>query len=346
MPAVADESEQMECMEIWGGTEPIARRVQMRGLDAWVYSQPYRQAEGGGDVYYASSCATGRISRLLLADVSGHGVAVAGIAAALRGLMRRFVNFIDQSKFVRAMNEAFVAGSPDGVFATAVVCTFFAPTHRLTVCNAGHPQPLWYHADDRRWSLLRHAAAPDTQTDAGPVPGNMPLGILDRVDYEQSDVEMGTGDLMVLYTDALSEAHGPDGQMIGEAGLLRVVQGLATVDPAQFVDALLAGVAALNPQNLTDDDVTVLLLRPTGTRPATPLAARVRGLGRFALAIAQGLARPTTIPLPDFKAANVFGAVLPGFSRLWRAKRPATAPPSATDAGPISAPPPAPPRPA
>ena len=332
MPRLADDpTEQMECMEIWGGTEPIARRVQMRGLDAWVYSRPYEQADGGGDVYYASSCATGRISRLLLADVSGHGVAVAGIAATLRQLMRRFVNFIDQTKFVRAMNDAFVAGSPDGIFATAVVCTFFGPTNRLTVCNAGHPQPLWYRADARRWDLLRHAADPGT----GSVPSNMPLGILDMVNYEQSDLEMDTGDLMVLYTDALSEAHAADGTMIGEAGLLRVVQGLDTVDPAKLVDALLAAVGALNPRNLSDDDVTVLLLRPTGKRPVTPLLARARGLSRFAWAILKGLPRPTAIPLPDLKAANVFGAVLPGFSRLWRAKRPA-----------VTAPPAGPPRPA
>ncbi len=327
-PAAPDE--QMECMEIWGGTEPITRRVQMRGLDAWVYSQPFRQAHGGGDVYYASSCATGRISRLLLADVSGHGAAVADIAATLRGLMRRFVNFIDQTKFVRAMNDSFVTASPDGVFATAVVCTFFAPTNRLTVCNAGHPQPLWYRAADHRWSLLRHA--PDTN--ASPVPSNMPLGILDMVDYEQSDVEMDGEDLMLLYTDALSEAHDGSGQMLCESGLLRVVEGLGTVDPAKLVDALLAAVAALNPKNLADDDVTVLLLRPTGRRPITPLVARVRGLGRFAWAIVSGLVRPGKIPLPDLYAANVFGAVLPGFSSLWR-RRPVK-----------PAPPPAPPRPA
>ncbi len=56
--------------------------------------------------------------------------------------------------------------------------------------------------------------------------------------------------------------------MLCESGLLRVVQGLGTVDPARFVDALLAAVGALNPNNLTDDDVTVLLLRPTGSRPS------------------------------------------------------------------------------
>ena len=56
-------------MEVWGGSQLTARGVELGGLDAWVYSKPFGHAKRGGDVYYASSCATGRISRLLLADV-------------------------------------------------------------------------------------------------------------------------------------------------------------------------------------------------------------------------------------------------------------------------------------
>ena len=320
MPAAAADpsTEQMECMEVWGGTEPITRRVAMRGLDAWVYSRPCGDSTCGGDVYYASSCATGRISRLLVADVAGHGAAVGQLAAVLRGLMRRFVNFIDQSQFVRAMNTSFVEGTPDGVFATAVVCTFFAPTHRMTVCNAGHPQPLWYRAADRRWSLLRQP----TDAAVSAVPSNMPLGIMDLVDYQQSDVEMGTDDLMLFYTDALSEAAGPDGTMLNEAGLLQVVQRLAGTEPAVLIDALLAAVGHLHPANLQSDDVTMILLRPTGRRPVTPFWARARGLTRFTWAVVSGaVTRPRAVPLPDLKLANVGGAVLPWLSRLWRVKR-------------------------
>src|SRR6202051_5420709 len=85
-------SQQMTCMEVWGGSQLTTRRVEMGGLDAWVYSKPFGQAQRGGDVYYASSCATGRITRLLLADVAGHGNTVAATAADLRTLMRRVVN--------------------------------------------------------------------------------------------------------------------------------------------------------------------------------------------------------------------------------------------------------------
>src|SRR5947209_7028977 len=97
----------MQCMEVWGGSKTVDTGVAMAGLDAWVYSKPYGQSAEGGDVYYVSSCATGRITRLLVADVAGHGSAVCDVAASLRDLMRRYVNYLDQGRFVQSMNQQF-----------------------------------------------------------------------------------------------------------------------------------------------------------------------------------------------------------------------------------------------
>src|SRR3984885_7607371 len=164
-------SQHMTCMEVWGGSQLTTRGVEMGGLDAWVYSRPFGDARRGGDVYYASSVATGRITRLLLADVAGHGISVASTAANLRTLMRRFVNRLDQTEFVRLLNQQFTALSEVGTFATAVVATFFAPTRRMIVCNAGHPRPLFYQSAKKEWILLGDAAQND-----GTV-SNIPLGI-------------------------------------------------------------------------------------------------------------------------------------------------------------------------
>jgi sigma-B regulation protein RsbU (phosphoserine phosphatase) len=124
--------------------------MEFGGLDCWVYSKPHGKAPCGGDVYYASSCATGRIIRLLLADVAGHGYAVSRVADDLRALMRRFVNRLDQAEFVALLNDQFASSSPGDVFATAIVATFFAPSRRLCLCNAGHPRPLLYSASTRQ----------------------------------------------------------------------------------------------------------------------------------------------------------------------------------------------------
>src|SRR6516164_11200747 len=137
-------AEHMKSLEVCGGSQLTAQGVVIGGLDAWVYSKPHGQAKRGGDVYYASSCAAGRITRLLLADVSGHGKSVAAIAADLRLLMQRFINRWDQAEFVRLLNQQFSTLSKTGTFATAIVSTFFAPSRRLILCNAGHPRPIIY----------------------------------------------------------------------------------------------------------------------------------------------------------------------------------------------------------
>ena len=86
----ADDKHRMQCMEVWGGNAATSRNSRMPGLDIWVYSQPHEQSNVGGDIHYVSSCATGRITRLLLADVSGHGAGVAEVDAVVLEVVRGF----------------------------------------------------------------------------------------------------------------------------------------------------------------------------------------------------------------------------------------------------------------
>ena len=253
-------AQHMQCMEVWGGSQLTARDVEMGGLNVWVYSKPFGEAQRGGDVYYASSCATGRISRLLLADVSGHGTSVAATAADLRTLMRRFVNRLDQAEFVRLLNQQFIAMSQSATFATAVVSTFFAPSRRLTVCNAGHPRPFLYRAAQRQWNFLGHEGS----SDAAQSPRTFPLGLLDLGEYEQFDVELEPGDCLLSYTDALIESRDADGEMLGEDGLLRIMRLLGDVEPQKLIETLLAEIAERFPENLSEDDVTVMVVQASG----------------------------------------------------------------------------------
>jgi serine phosphatase RsbU (regulator of sigma subunit) len=301
-------------MEVWGGSQLTTRRVEMGGLDAWVYSKPFGEAQRGGDVYYASSCATGRITRLLLADVSGHGSTVASTAANLRTLMRRFVNRLDQTEFVRLLNQQFTALSEAGTFATAVVATFFAPTQRLIVCNAGHPRPLLYQAAKKEWTFLGDEARDDEALN------NMPLGIIDMTEYEQFDVELKSGDCVLSYTDALIESRDADGEILGEAGLLRIMNLLGDVEPHLLTKLLLREITDRNPNNLTEDDVTVLLVRANGNKPCRSLRnflwANIRFVGSLIRAINPWAERP---PLPDLNVANIGGAIIPALEQRWRA---------------------------
>jgi serine phosphatase RsbU (regulator of sigma subunit) len=269
-------AQHMKCMEVWGGSQLTTRGVVFGGLDAWVYSKPHGEAQRGGDVYYASSCAAGRISRLLLADVSGHGTSVASIAADLRTLMRRFVNRWDQAEFVRLLNQRFSALSKTGTFATAIVSTFFAPSRRLILCNAGHPRPILYRASQQEWSLLGQESPSRL-----PGPLNLPLGVMSITEYEHFDVELEPGDCLVTYTDALIESSDADGEKLGEKGVLRILNLLGDVNPEELIDTLLGEIAERYPENLSGDDVTLLIIRANGRAQSFTLRDKMRAAGRM-----------------------------------------------------------------
>src|SRR5262249_45788163 len=196
----------MKCMEIRGGSRASQDLFGTPGLDAWLWSRPFEGAERGGDVHYVSVCGGGLITRVVVADVSGHGARVAEFSDALRTLMRKNINTKSQTRLVKALNRQFGEAAQARRFATAVVATYLANRRTLTVCNAGHPRPLWYRAESGTWILLDAISV---------ARGNLPLELDDESPYSQFTVNLGRGDLLCFYTDALTEAADPSGRMLG-----------------------------------------------------------------------------------------------------------------------------------
>ncbi len=263
----------LECMEIWGTNDLGDRTANTPGVDVHVHSKPYAAAQAGGDIHYVSVCGSGRITRTILADIAGHGTAVEGIARQLRDLVRKNINNPFQKRLVRDLNNQFTALDKTSQFATAVVATILPRKNRLTLCNAGHPRPLFYSARSQTWRLL--IAEKESE-------GDLPLGIAAEVPYSQFAVSFNPGDVLLLYTDGLIEATNPAGTQLGEAGLLEMVRGL----PTEALDALtaefLARLGAFRATQPPEDDLTLLFLRRTGnTRVKHSLRERLRVYGRL-----------------------------------------------------------------
>lgn len=276
--------EAMQCSQVWGGNQPIDAEVGLGGLRVYVSSEPYGAggvaAPSGGDVYYLSSCAAGRIARVLLADVSGHGVEVAGIARSLRDLMRRHMNSLDQSSLVSRLNREFGGLASAGCFATSVVLSVWLPTREVEVCSAGHPRALWFNAAAGVWTAIDPGGLSPRPDDE---PANLPLGIVDPASYDQASLRLGAGDLLLLYSDAVIEARTPAGRFLGESGLLAMVRGLDVGRAERFVPELLARVSAWRGGAAADDDCTVILLHQAEAAPWVGVKGAVAWMARLAM---------------------------------------------------------------
>ena len=245
----------LQCMEIWGSSSAANQGVSTPGLETWVWSVPFEQADGGGDVHYVSLCGGGLITRVILADVSGHGASVAEMARELRDLMARNINRKNQSRLIKELNKQFGELAKLRRFATAVVATYLNDRDQLTLCNAGHPNPLWYRAETNEW----HIIATDNKDEA--VLSNLPLGIDDSAAYPQARLQLGHGDMIFIYTDAIIEATSPEGQMLGEKGLIHLLRTLNIRDPSVLAQSLIEWLNDFRQGQPLEDDLTFLLLR-------------------------------------------------------------------------------------
>lgn len=245
----------LQCMDIWSGNHSVTSNVVTPGLELSVYSRPFGGESRGGDVHYVSLCASGYITRMLLADVSGHGEAVAETSQQLRSLVRRFMNSFSQTRLVREINREFTALTQSSRFATAIVATYLANGSRLVLCNAGHPRPLWYQKRTGQWSFVNQDLIGTGRV------ANLPLGFDSATSYQQFSLTMEEGDLFILYTDALTEARNAEGKLLGEAGLLKLIQELPTSNARELNDQLLTSLASYSNDQPAEDDITLLVMR-------------------------------------------------------------------------------------
>jgi hypothetical protein len=141
---------------------------------------------------------------------------------------------------------------------------------------------------------------------------NIPLGIEGAVQYEQFDTRLEMGDCVVCYTDSLIECFEADRTMLGVNGLLKVIQTMDNGEPATFIPKLLEKITALHPENLKNDDVTVLLFRATSHSPTVSFKERLIAKGKMMTAIFRhGEA------WPEWSIANIGGAIFSPLSRRW-----------------------------
>jgi sigma-B regulation protein RsbU (phosphoserine phosphatase) len=257
-----DELEQplvLACREVLGGNRKVVRSVKLPSLTAWIASNPVD--EEGGDVHCLSVCDYDLISRVALADVSGHGRQVGQVTQRLHKLMHENLNAWDQSDFMRSLNETFGHNS-DAEFATAVVLSFHRVKGRLAFSNAGHLPPFWYHAAQRTWGWLEEGSDSQSKKVSG-----LPVGLIPGTDYRQTVVNLKPGDLLVLYTDGITEAENRAGQDLGRDQLLEWARQSPVDSPRTLGEALLRRLESFRSGSRNDDETLLVLQREEESFP-------------------------------------------------------------------------------
>ena len=123
-------------------------------------------------------------------------------------------------------------------------------------------------------------ASPALESDAdGPV--DLPLGVLPTADYTRLETTLNRGDLLLCYSDAFTESVDADGAPLGAAGLLEAVAQTDATRPHTVAPTLIERLKQADPQNLDQDDATVILVQAVDSTPSLgdSLLAPVRLLG-------------------------------------------------------------------
>jgi serine phosphatase RsbU (regulator of sigma subunit) len=194
--------------------------------------------------------------------------------------MRRYINHSDQTRLAHDLNSAFAEASDEGTFATAIVATYLADHRALIVCNAGHPRPMVFRRETGRWGLIGDEAV---ERSSAVGVADLPLGVLEPTTYTQLALGLDTDDLVLFYTDSLVESRDVgSGRMLGEPGLLEVLNDLGGDEPTTLVQSLVEAICERAGGRPFDDDVTAMLLHHTeNALPPQSWGDRARTLARL-----------------------------------------------------------------
>lgn len=206
--------------------------------------------ETGGDFYDWQTFPNGKVA-LLVADVTGHGLGPAILAAVCRAYTRANLSFEDG--LINAMariNTALVQDLTPGRFATLVAAVCSPNNCSVELLSAGHgPLFIYVFREDRMECMGAQA---------------LPLGIAPALTADPPrNIRLNEGDLLLLVTDGFCEWENADGQQFGVKRLEDVVRAVRHKPPREIIQALYAAALDFSSGTQQQDDLTALVLKRT-----------------------------------------------------------------------------------
>jgi len=210
----------------------------------------YQPARGiGGDYYDFLSRSTGRWG-IAIGDVSGKGIGAALLMANLQASLRAQAlhPHLDLPAIVGAVNHLVHDSSPTGVFASLFYAEYEPASRRLHYVNAGHNPPIIVRPRTQSCELFHLRAQA------------VPIGMYAEVQFEATQFQLAKDDIVVAYTDGITEAANSFGQLWGVERLESLLQSCSQMAPGEIVERILDEVSDFA-NDEQHDDVTLVVMK-------------------------------------------------------------------------------------
>lgn len=233
--------------QLYPKTAPVVRTLRVSGL-----CQPARMVSGD---YYDFQRFEQNLLAIAVGDVAGKGISAALLMASIQSAMRMELRSssvlplngtrLSTARMVSELNQQLYATTAPEKYATFFFCLYDELSGKLTYTNAGHLPPILFRKDKAQ--LLEVT---------GTVMGAFPLS-----HYDEKILQMESGDLLVCYTDGITEPENAYGEMFGEDRLIDVVSKNIDRDETRIMDVIMDAVHQWTGSPELQDDMTVLLAR-------------------------------------------------------------------------------------
>jgi serine phosphatase RsbU (regulator of sigma subunit) len=235
----------------------IGRQIQLGllpkdcpAVPGWEFAAVYQAARQVGGDFYDFPELPGQPERLglVIADVADKGVPAALMMALSRAMVRTATaDGRSPSVALGLANELILKHSHTDLFVSAFYATLDTHSGRLTYANAGHNPPLWLQISSGEIQEL---------TAQGIV-----LGLLEDIELEEREIDVAPGDVLVFYTDGVTEAMDVVGQQFGEERLRAAVAATPNASAQQVISAVVDAVQAFTGDAPQSDDLTLLVVK-------------------------------------------------------------------------------------
>jgi serine phosphatase RsbU (regulator of sigma subunit) len=232
----------------------LAREIQQRFQPTAPPAVPGFELQGisfpsyqiGGDYYDFILCADGRLV-IALGDVSGKGTSAALLMSSLHAAVHAQVASCRPiTETVGAVNRYLADNTPANRFVTLFYAELDPLTGSLSFINAGHNPPIIAHADGK----LEHLGA-----------GGLPLGILPDFDYREGRTQLRPGDMLIAYSDGVTETQNPTGEEFGTVRLQEVIAQNLDRSAAGLRDKIEAALSSFAQGTPAVDDITLVIVK-------------------------------------------------------------------------------------